>query len=338
MNNIQKRYEIYDKDGTLVCKVDNWKHLPDEWLPENKRRGGRKKKKKGPKSTNSSKAFVYKTSEITQKKCGWITWDDQTVGSEFWLGDPRTHTIKSKLCVVEWIDIDPSVLAVFDQTFKSESRKVCAAAFLGLSEHLRDIFCELPIDRVIKYLKVPIKWHAQFRKPGFGSQQLEKYAKHIASTDKRREQEKLKKEEQADKRFQKRLAKVKAERYGESDLELGGPLVRYTTQCAYVVDNRRQNDCFDSSRMFWDIMFSWTLDGDLPCGFGEDANNKINKRYNVSVKEKLGRNDMKRVWKLLRALQIAYEKGILNKDVLKIIVEYYEAKCDRMKNQGIDIV
>lgn len=296
----KREYILYDNSGVQIGSADHHKQLPAEW-----------QLKKAPKKGSKPSAFVFTTLERSVKQSKYIeNWEQVPLGTQFWLKDGSSMLIAEPVAVNDKLFRD-----IFG---KCRNRFESSRKFLELSDSQQADFSLLSTAVQIELLHVPVKFHKQFNAADFGLQQLQKYCDYIAHSKDRREAEAAKRRQEQSAAREREYKLLSAER---TETELVD-YVDYDTRNLYVVDNR--------TPVFIPIL-------ELLYGNGDrlSAAERLDRPVKFPVEAKYTGNDAKWDDRFLNRLVEARRMGLVNKDVLGIIYQYY---VWRFNNQIVPVV
>jgi len=299
-----KRFDFFDKDGVLMSTKHFLKEFPDEWIPTKAKNPS---KRKGKTSVQSN-VYVFTTAEMTARHSKFMDmkdWDNVKIGDKFWLrsGDHMHVLPKEKVDRAKWN-------AIFQGQV---SYKKAARVFLNLSEEDKTSFSKLPTRDQIEFLNVPVKAQKNFRDERWGLGPLTKYCEKMSNIDAIRQQRRKEEDEAYEKetramwREENKIAQALA--YDDLRPEAAAG---YEASLSYEVDSNRAG----LSSFF--LLF-------LESKGRKTASEKLAEPRKVTkIATRVTGNDLKGVDKLIRRLTKAYQSGIINRDVLKMIADFYE--------------
>lgn len=311
------RYQFFTTSGTCIGIVNDSKHFPESWKPNTQQ-------KKQKKKQDAVKAiFVFTSDELTPKKSKWIEdWSAVKIGDQFWLrSGERLYIISDDVIYQKkWETVFSEIV----------SYKLAAAKFLELSLNDQTKFCKLSSANQISLLKVPDRHKKHFNDVRWNLKSLIKYANEMATRSERRHKEKKEKEEreylQKSDLNCKMLAATQDDTFGALDIQdtgnvhngcksrlefmVGVEVTPFLLLGAYI------ESVFDDGGDFLDI------DSD----FLVFAEQKLQPAQHKSlpIKVRFTGNDLRREFNLLENIRIARGNGIINRDVLDLIVGFYE--------------
>lgn len=228
---------------------------------------------------------------------------------------------------VEKVTVDEHEEIEWDRLFSGESRIGRANQFLALSSDVQAKFGLLPARRQISLLLVSSKTSNQFLRPDFTFDHLKTYVVHVASTKKRREQERIAKEQQEaqqrrinGQQFMRELVVNTDDHFEIMDRMDSCHVNTGTASYQYEIQEKRQ--VFDVFGLYFgELLDAWSEQRDPE--YGDFAERRLQSTFNPAVSVRVTGNDMRKVKRLLHNIDDAWWSCTFNTDVLHRIWFFY---------------